>query len=75
MDIASTNIQMTENGREFLETSEMDMPDLRECFINMNEKNARFLELVSTILYFDQDDQGRSDRENSNIEKQAVLYE
>lgn len=29
------------------------MPNLQDCFINMNEQNARFLELVSTVLFFD----------------------
>ena len=44
---------MTEDGKEFLSLNEVDMPFLQECLKDMNEQNARFLELVSTILYFD----------------------
>lgn len=29
------------------------MPFLQDCLVDMNDQNARFLELVSTILYFD----------------------
>lgn len=29
------------------------MPHLKECLASMNEQNARYLELVSTVLYFD----------------------
>jgi uncharacterized protein len=29
------------------------MPFLQDCLADMNEQNARFLELVSTVLYFD----------------------
>lgn len=44
---------LTDSGREFLGLHETDMPYLQECLTNMNEQNARFLELVSTVLYFD----------------------
>jgi uncharacterized protein len=44
---------LTDSGREFLGLNETDMPYLQECLTNMNEQNARFLELVSTVLYFD----------------------
>ncbi len=44
---------MTNSGREFLAASELEMPQLKESLTNMNGQNARFLELVSTILYFD----------------------
>jgi len=44
---------LTESGREFLESQHLDLPNLQLCFTNMNEKSARFLELVSTILYFE----------------------
>jgi uncharacterized protein YwgA len=29
------------------------MPFLQDCLAEMNDQNARFLELVSTVLYFD----------------------
>ena len=31
----------------------MEIPNLKDCMIDMNDQNARFLELVSTVLYFD----------------------
>ncbi|WHY67005.1 YwgA family protein [Neobacillus sp. SuZ13] len=44
---------LTEPGKEFLSLNEVDMPFLQDCLVDMNEQNARFLELVSTVLYFD----------------------
>jgi uncharacterized protein len=44
---------LTEPGKEFLSLNEVEMPFLQECLVNMNDQNARFLELVSTVLYFD----------------------
>jgi uncharacterized protein len=44
---------LTEGGQEFLSLNEMELPFLKECLTDMNEQNARFLELVSTVLYFD----------------------
>ncbi|WP_445488931.1 YwgA family protein [Niallia sp. 03133] len=44
---------LTENGKEFLELNEVDMPFLPSCLSDMNEQNSRFLELVSTVLFFD----------------------
>ncbi|MED1469113.1 YwgA family protein [Bacillus salipaludis] len=44
---------LTENGREFLSLNEVEMPYLQVCLEDMNDQNARFLELVSTVLYFD----------------------
>ncbi|WP_043930116.1 YwgA family protein [Bacillus sp. EB01] len=44
---------LTEAGREFLSMSGVEMPNLEDCFMDMNGQNARFLELVSTVLYFD----------------------
>ncbi|MGE8204959.1 YwgA family protein [Heyndrickxia sp. NPDC080065] len=44
---------ITDNGKEFLSLYETKMPHLDEILTNMNEQNARFLELVSTVLYFD----------------------
>lgn len=44
---------LTESGKEFLSVNEVDMPYLEDCLTDMNEQSARFLELVSTILYFD----------------------
>ncbi|MEH6945530.1 YwgA family protein [Bacillus sp. JJ634] len=44
---------ITEAGRAFLSMQEVEMPMLEECLLDMNEQNARFLELVSTVLFFD----------------------
>ncbi|MEH7333310.1 YwgA family protein [Neobacillus drentensis] len=44
---------LTDAGKEFLSLNEVDMPFLQDCLIDMNDQNARFLELVSTVLYFD----------------------
>ncbi|MGG4208149.1 YwgA family protein [Bacillus safensis] len=44
---------LTDNGKEFLDQCEVDMPDLKALTQQMNEQSSRFLELVSTILYFD----------------------
>ena len=44
---------LTDSGKEFLSLNQVEMPCLQECLNDMNEQNARFLELVSTVLYFD----------------------
>ncbi|PAQ15289.1 YwgA family protein [Bacillus sp. FJAT-42315] len=44
---------MTEEGSTFLKHADVDMPRLKETVIEMNSQSARFLELVSTVLYFD----------------------
>jgi uncharacterized protein len=44
---------LSEAGEEFLHLYKLDMPSLDICLQDMNNQNARFLELVSTILYFD----------------------
>ena len=44
---------LTDDGKEFLGVNDVDMPLLGDCLTDINTQNARFLELVSTILYFD----------------------
>ncbi|MDP9738317.1 UNVERIFIED_ORG: uncharacterized protein YwgA [Bacillus sp. B2I3] len=44
---------ITDSGQYFLSIQEVEMPALEACLQDMNEQNARFLELVSTVLYFD----------------------
>ncbi|MBP2242541.1 uncharacterized protein YwgA [Cytobacillus eiseniae] len=44
---------LTDNGKEFLSLNPVSMPNIQEIMSDMNNQNARFLELVSTILYFD----------------------
>ncbi|SFA39641.1 hypothetical protein SAMN05216169_100275 [Anoxybacillus pushchinoensis] len=45
---------LTEAGEQFLTHYQLDMPDLDVCLRSLNEQSARFLELVSTILYFEE---------------------
>jgi uncharacterized protein len=45
--------KLTDSGKEFLSLTEVEMPKLADCLVDMNTQNARFLELVSTVLYFD----------------------
>lgn len=44
---------LTDSGKEFLSLNDVDMPFLKDCLTDMNAQNARFLELVSTVLFFD----------------------
>jgi uncharacterized protein YwgA len=44
--------RLTDAGKEFLSLNKVDMPALAECLVDMNGQNSRFLELVSTVLYF-----------------------
>ncbi|MBA2175225.1 YwgA family protein [Halobacillus locisalis] len=46
--------KLTDNGQEFLEHYENNMPPLNEHIKVMNEKSSRFLELVSTMLFFEE---------------------
>ncbi len=44
---------LTDVGEQFLNQYDSDLPSLNGCMKEMNDQNARFLELVSTVLYFD----------------------
>lgn len=44
---------LTDTGSEFLGHYDLDMPQFKECILNLNEQSSRFLELVSTVLYFE----------------------
>ncbi|MGE6405312.1 YwgA family protein [Bacillus velezensis] len=44
---------LTETGAEFLHHAELTMPDMKKYIDSANSRSSRFLELVSTILYFD----------------------
>lgn len=44
---------LTEKGEEFLNMSPYALPVTKELLLDLNGQSARFLELVSTILYFD----------------------
>ncbi|MBM7648315.1 uncharacterized protein YwgA [Bacillus ectoiniformans] len=44
---------VTPEGADFLKHTEVAIPSLKETVTEMNGQSARFLELVSTVLYFD----------------------
>ncbi|WP_126428972.1 YwgA family protein [Brevibacillus marinus] len=44
---------VNELGREFLRQRHVDLGGGEELLLRLNEENSRFLELVSTILFFD----------------------
>ncbi|MEH7379457.1 YwgA family protein [Bacillus sp. JJ1533] len=44
---------LTEKGEQFLGHYQLDMPPLNDCMQALNSQSARFLELVSTVLYFE----------------------
>ncbi|TLS36673.1 YwgA family protein [Pseudalkalibacillus caeni] len=44
---------ITEEGEGFLGHYDLEMPYLNKCICEMNGQSSRFLELVSTVLYFD----------------------
>lgn len=44
---------LTEAGEEFLSHYDLEMPPLKECMEDLNSQSARFLELVSTVFFFD----------------------
>ncbi|MGN1400926.1 MAG: YwgA family protein [Bacillus sp. (in: firmicutes)] len=44
---------VSEDGLKFLENYKETIPNLGNCLKDMNGHNARFLELVSTVLYFE----------------------
>lgn len=43
---------MTSDGEDFLEHSEVALPPFEEKIDKMKDRSSRFLELVSTMLYF-----------------------
>jgi len=57
----------TDEGRQFLATMESEYPKLDQCIHRLNDKSSRFLEMVSTLLYFN-----TLDRE-AQIEKLHVV--
>lgn len=45
---------LTQEGETFLSHHHLDMPSLSDCVNDLNQKSSRFLELVSTVLFFDE---------------------
>lgn len=45
--------KLTQDGEEFLEHYNLELPPMTDLIEEMNGHSSRFLELVSTILYFD----------------------
>ncbi|WP_303966735.1 YwgA family protein [Sporosarcina ureae] len=46
--------QVTDEGSKFISTVDAPKEQLPGCIERLNEKSSRFLELVSTLLFFDQ---------------------
>ncbi|PYZ96134.1 hypothetical protein CR205_17365 [Alteribacter lacisalsi] len=44
---------LTEQGEEFLTIAEHDFPQSKDLWDDLNGQSSRFLELVSTMLYFE----------------------
>lgn len=44
---------LSNEGEQFLANFDVHLSGLRDCVETMNRKSARFLELVSTVLYFE----------------------
>lgn len=47
------NYTITESGQAFLGQFKLDMPEIDEQVTLLKNKSSRFLELVSTMMYFD----------------------
>lgn len=47
------NYEITPEGKDFVEQFELDMPDFSKQVELLQSKSSRFLELVSTICYFE----------------------
>ncbi|MFG6147275.1 YwgA family protein [Halobacillus sp. B23F22_1] len=45
--------EVTDSGKEFMERYHTELPSLNRRIDEMNEKSSRFLELVSTMLFFE----------------------
>ncbi|WLR44339.1 YwgA family protein [Bacillus carboniphilus] len=45
--------ELTGAGEEFLKQHEVNLPEISSAMGDLNKQSSRFLELVSTILYFD----------------------
>ncbi|WP_404405490.1 YwgA family protein [Jeotgalibacillus malaysiensis] len=45
--------EITDEGRDFLASQELPSAELKPFLTDLNQQSSRFLELVSTILYFD----------------------
>lgn len=44
---------LNDEGRQFLDQAPDDLPACRELIEQLNQQSARFLELIATMLYFD----------------------
>ncbi|WP_077329392.1 YwgA family protein [Virgibacillus siamensis] len=47
------NYTITDDGKSFLDQFRLEMPDMTTHVKMLKEKSSRFLELVSTMLFFD----------------------
>ncbi|MRH44005.1 YwgA family protein [Aquibacillus halophilus] len=61
--------QMTEQGEEFLNHSTVQIPAIENMVGLMKKKSSRFLELVSTMLYFDDLSKQEVEEKVQNVKK------
>lgn len=47
------NYSITDNGKDFLNQFQLNMPAYQDKVEKLKEKSSRFLELVATMFYFD----------------------
>ncbi len=45
---------LAEEGRKFLELYQFNLPESQKLITSLNEQSSRFLELTSTLLYFEE---------------------
>ncbi|OLO42234.1 hypothetical protein BTR23_03150 [Alkalihalophilus pseudofirmus] len=45
---------LTDEGEKFLQMYTLELPNVQPSVSSMNDQSSRFLELVSTVLYFDE---------------------
>ncbi|WP_209123429.1 YwgA family protein [Alkalihalobacillus sp. BA299] len=45
---------LTDEGVKFLKMYNLELPNIQPSVSSMNDQSSRFLELVSTVLYFDE---------------------
>ncbi|WP_088104462.1 YwgA family protein [Halalkalibacter urbisdiaboli] len=45
---------LSEEGMKFLELYQLELPEVKSLIEALNEQSSRFLELVSTLLYFEE---------------------
>ena len=66
------------DGSRVLHHAELTMPDMKKYIDSVNSRSSRFLELVSTILYFDYEAEEKKEKvftikANRNIQMKNMM--